>query len=130
MSSSQKQYYVEMFKSYPIITKTPIRLCVEEVQIDDKYINYDGSFEEFEHGEYEMCTIKPGTPLWVSWMPNKGTHITQSEGGVMSIETRFKLGQDFDFDYSKPHLLPKEYTPSKHSGPKPSNRSKPKGPKI
>lgn len=105
------KYYIQSFKSYPIITKTSIPLCVDEVQIDDQYIDYHGSFENFEHGEYETCAIKPGTPLWAQWLPNGSVDIVQTEHSHTAIETSFTFGKDFDFDYSKPNLLPQPVNP-------------------
>jgi hypothetical protein len=129
MQPKKISYMVELFKTYPIITKKPIRLCVEEVQIDDQYIEYDGDYEEFEHGIYEMCTIKAGSPLWVSWTPAGHAFITQQDGGMTCIETEFEFGKDFDFDYSKPHLLPAEHKPTGQPQKQNVSHPKPKGPK-
>ena len=96
----------DFFKSYQIITKKPIDICVDEVCIDNQYINYTGRTEKFERGEFEVCEIKENTPLWAQVMPNRQIYIMQLENDVTVISSDGLPG--VDFEWADPDNNPQE----------------------
>jgi hypothetical protein len=104
------------FKTYSVISKKPIKLCADEVVIDDCHINYTGEFEEFEHGKYEICEIKAGTELWAQVMPYGELHLLQKKHDMRCILANAKPG--IDFEWKDPNNNPQAWIDSiKRSGP-------------
>lgn len=83
------------FKPFPVKLLKPIRVCIEEIELDDAHINYTHEFEKFEFGEHEMCEIKAGTILWAQTMPNGRVYLFQTQHSSMVVHTKPVEGVDY-----------------------------------
>lgn len=83
-----------------------------DVEVDDEFIPIDetlfvntGVFEQSERGDYELCTLKKGSPVYVSMMPNGVFYVTDSENSsrchAQVVLSDFTLPDNMEFVQSQ-----------------------------
>lgn len=92
---------INFFENVLVELNRDLEVDDEFSPIDEKLFVNTGVFEKSERGAYELCTLKKGSPVYVSMMPNGIFYLTDSENSsrchAQVVLSDFTLPDNMEF---------------------------------
>ena len=85
---------IKFFETVEVTLNRDVEVSDEFSPMDESLFVHSGVFEESEHGEYELCTVKKGSRAFVYMAPNGTFSMTDSNSSHTS-HAQLQL-QDFN----------------------------------
>ena len=77
---------IKFFETVEVTLNRDVEVSDEFCPMDEDLFLHSGIFEESDKGDYEICTIKKGSHVFISMSPNGQFSITDSSGNHATLQ--------------------------------------------